>query len=384
MTNKADVKLTMHQATEDQIAEAEANGAEGASPRTLVVTATEFPSLPVAYSAESLEDLFAKVEAEVKAHVPDLETVEGRKHIKSLAAKISSSKAAIDKPMRDYLREIKALPKVVEKNARESVERFDALRDATLKPLSDAQAAQDAIIERMDEIVRMCSQDGLQSDTVRFMRDEVNAVEVETTFWPELLKKAKASVDGADAATLTTLSRLEKEEAQAAELERLRKESEENAQRERDRQIAEAAAQKAQEEERQRAEQRILDERNKAEQDRLAKLKAEQDKSDAEQRLKDAEAKAKADAELAEAQAKERERIAAENAKKYAEEQQALELQRQKEEEQRRADDKQHRITVNCAALAGLIAHAELTEDQAKAVITAVAKGLVDNMKVIY
>lgn len=345
---------------------------------------TELPSLPVAYSAESLEDLFAKVEAEVKAHVPDLETVEGRKHIKSLAAKISSSKTAIDKPMRDYLREIKALPKVVEKNARESVERFDALRDATLKPLNDAQAAQDEIIERMDEIVRMCSQDGLQSDTVREWCGEVTAVNVETTFWPELQKKAKASQDGAMSAVTVTIERLVASEVQTAELERLRKESEENAQRERDRQIAEAAAQKAQEEERQRAEQRILDERNKAEQDRLAKLKAEQDKADAERRLKDAEAKAKADAELAEAQAKERERVAAENAKKYAAEQQALELQRQKEEEQRRADDKQHRITVNRAALAGLIAHAELTEDQAKAVITAVAKGLVDNMKVIY
>lgn len=345
---------------------------------------TELPSLPVAYTAESLEQLFDKVKAEVEAHVPDIETVEGRKHIKSLAAKISSSKTAIDKPMREYLREIKALPKVVEKNARESVERFDTLRDATLKPLADAQASQDAIIERMDEIVRMCSQDGLTSDTVRLLVDEVAEVEVETTFWPELIKKAKASRDGAIAVVESTLARIIRDEGQSAELERLRKEAEENAQRERDRQIAEAAAQKAQEEERQRAEQRILDERNKAEKDRLAKLKAEQDKADAEQRLKDAEAKAKADAELAEAQAKERERVAAENAKKYAEEQQALEIQRQKDEEQRRADDKAHRVAINRAALADLIAQAGLSEEQAKSVITAVAKGLVANIKIHY
>jgi len=347
---------------------------------------TELPSLPVAYSAESLEDLFNKVKAEVEAHVPDLETVEGRKHIKSLAAKISSSKTAIDKPMRDYLREIKALPKVVEKNARESVERFDALRDATLKPLAEAQAAQDAIIERMDEIVRMCAMDGLQSDTVRLWADEARAasVSVETTFWPELIKKARASVDGAVAATSTTITRLVAAEEQAAELERLRKEAEENAQRERDRQIAEAAALKAQEDERQRAEQRILDERNKAEQDRLAKLKAEQDKAATEQALKDAQEKAKRDAELAEQQAKERERIASENAKKYAEEQQALEAQRLKDEEQRRADDKAHRVAINRAALADLIAQAGLSEDQARAVITAVAKGLVANIKIHY
>lgn len=345
---------------------------------------TALPSLPAAYTAESLEDLFSKVKAEVEAHVPDIETVEGRKHIRSLAAKISSSKTAIDKPMRDYLREIKALPKVVEKNARESVERFDALRDATLKPLNDAQAHQDAIIARMDEIVRLCSQDGLQSDTVRLWVDEVAEVDVETTFWPELIKKAKASVEGAMSATTATLNRLIESEKQAAELERLRKEAEENARRERDRLIAEEAARKAQEEERRRAEQRVMEEQRKAEESRLAQLKAEQDAKRAERARIEAEEQHKLDADLAEQQAKERERIAAENAKKQAEEQQALALQRQKEEEEKRAADKAHRVAINRAALADLIAQASLTEEQAKAVITAVAKGLVANMKVIY
>ena len=345
---------------------------------------TALPSLPAAYTAESLEDLFSKVKAEVEAHVPDIETVEGRKHIKALAAKISSSKTAIDKPLRDYLREIKALPKVVEKNARESVERFDALRDATLKPLNDAQAHQDAIISRMDEIVRLCSQDDLQSDTVRLWVDEVAEVDVETTFWPELIKKAKASVEGAMSATTATLNRLIESEKQAAELERLRKEAEENAQRERDRLIAEEAARKAQEEERRRAEQRVMEEQRKAEESRLAQLKAEQDAKRAERARIEAEEQHKLDADLAEQQAKERERIAAENAKKQAEEQQALALQRQKEEEEKRAADKAHRVAINRAALADLIAQASLTEEQAKAVITAVAKGLVANMKVIY
>lgn len=345
---------------------------------------SELPSLPVAYTAESLEDLFNKVKAEVEAHVPDLETVEGRKHIKSLAAKISSSKTAIDKPMRDYLREIKALPKVVEKNARESWNRFEELREATLKPLTDAQASQDAIIERMDEIVRICSQDGITSAEVALLSGEASHVKVEEFFWPELIKKARASVDGAVAATSATLTRLVAAEAQSAELERLRKEAEENAQRERDRQIAEAAALKAQEDERQRAEQRILDERNKAEQSRLAQLEAERIAENNRILAANAEAQRLKEAELAEQQARERERIAAENAKKYAEEQQAIELQRQKDEEQRRADDKQHRVAINRAALADLIAQAGLSEDQAKAVITAVAKGLVANIKIHY
>ncbi|MGH2622723.1 MAG: hypothetical protein ACRDE7_03575 [Sphingobacterium sp.] len=349
----------------------------------LTTEVNELPQLPVAYSAESLEDLFNKVKAEVEAHVPDLETVEGRKHIKSLAAKISSSKAAIDKPMRDYLREIKALPKVVEKNARESVERFDALRDATLKPLVDAQAAQDAIIARMGEIVSYCGQADAQSDTVRSMLVEAKAVDVES-FWHELKKKASAEVDGATQIATVALARIEAAEQQAAELELLRKEAEVNAQKERDRVIAEAAAQKAREEEQQRAEQRILDERNKAEQSRLAQLKAEQDAANAEAQRIAADAKAIADADLAEQQAKERERIAAEQAAKYAAEQTALEAQRKHEEEDRRAADKAHRTKINREALVDLIAKAGIDEEAAKRVITAIAKGEVANMKVIY
>ena len=353
---------------------------------------TDLPQLPVAYSAESLEDLFNKVKAEVEAHVPDLETVEGRKHIKSLAAKISSSKTAIDKPMRDYLREIKALPKVVEKNARESVERFDALRDATLKPLNNAQASQDAIIARIGEVVSYCGQADAQSDTVRSMLEEVNAVDIES-FWHELKKKAAAEVDGAKQIATVALARIEAAEQQAAELERLRKEAEINAQKERDRQIAEAAAQKAREEEQQRAEQRILDERNKAEQSRLAQLKAEQDAANAEAQRITADAKAKADAELAEVQAKERVRIAAEQAAKYAAEQTAMEEKRKQDEAEYRAADKAYRTKINREALVCILTNEEISKiipDEAlrdavaKALITAVAKGEVANMKVIY
>ena len=341
-------------------------------------------ALPVAYTAESLEQLYSKVEKEVKAHVPDIETVEGRKHIKSLAAKISSSKTAIDKPMRDYLREIKALPKVVEKNARESKERFEQLHADTLAPLNEAQAPQDAIIERMDEIVRLCSTDGIESHAVSMWQLEAKCVDVETTFWPELIKKAKASVDGAIAATTVTLERLVKAEQQAAELERLRKQAEENEQKERERVIAQQAADKAREEEQRRAEQRVLDEKRKSDDARLAQLKAEQEAKESERLRIDAEAKRIKDAELAEAQAKERERIAADNAKKYAEEQHALEIQRRKDEEQQRAENKAHRISVNRAALADLIAHVGLDDEQAKSVITAIAKGLIANIRVVY
>lgn len=343
------------------------------------------PQLPVAYSAESLEDLFAKVKAEVEAHVPDLETVEGRKHIKSLAAKISSSKTAIDKPMRDYLREIKALPKVVEKNARESVERFDALRDATLKPLVDAQATQDAIIERMDEIVAgIASGTIADSYTATAALDDAESICVETDFWPELQKKAKASVDGAISSLRAAIERFDIAEQQAAELERLRKEAEENAQRERDRQIAEAAALKAQEEERQRAEQRILDERNKAEQSRLAELASKQQAEEAERRRVAQEEAAKQEAIAAEEAAKLRAEQAAKDATEKAQREAEEQRKREADELERREQDKAHRTAVNRAALVDLIAQAGIDEDAAKKVITAVATKKVSGMGMKY
>lgn len=349
-------------------------------------------ALPVAYTAESLEQLFYKVEEEVKAHVPDIETVEGRKHIKSLAAKISSSKTAIDKPMRDYLREIKALPKVVEKNARESKERFEQLHADTLAPLTESQAPQDAIIERMDEIVRLCSMGGVTSDTVREWMNEAHGVCVVTEFWPELHKKAQASVDGAIAVTESTVARLVTSEQQAAELERLRKQAEENEQKERERVIAQQAADKAREEEQKRAEQRILDERNKAEQARLDQLEAERVAENNKVLAANAEAKAKADAEEAERLAKIREQEAADNAKKYAEQQQEMEAHRIEDEGKRRAADKQHRIAINREILVAIITDEKFCElvaedkrdEVAKAVITLAAKGLSGQMKVLY
>ena len=343
------------------------------------------PQLPVAYSAESLEDLFAKVKAEVEAHVPDLETVEGRKHIKSLAAKISSSKTAIDKPMRDYLREIKALPKVVEKNARESVERFDALRDATLKPLTEAQEEQDAIIAEMDLIVASIASGAVQDSHTAFaMLDSAESVDVDTTFWPELHKKARASVDGALAAARSAVERLEAAEKQAAELEELRRKQAENEQRERDRLIAEAAAQKARDEEQKRAEQRILDERNKAEQSRLAELASKQQAEESERRRVAQEEAAKQAAIAAEEAAKLRAEQAAKDATEKAQREADEQRKREAEELERREQDKSHRTAVNRAALVDLIAHAGIDEETAKKVITAVATKKVSGMGMKY
>lgn len=80
--------------------------------------------------------------------------------------------------------------------------------------------------------------------------------------------------------------------------------------------------------------------------------------------------------ELAKAQAKEREHIALEKAVNYAVQQLRL--------LSRASEDKAHRTKINREALMDLMWKAEIHENAAKRVITAIAKGEVANMKVIY
>ena len=150
------------------------------------------PSLPDAFSEESLLRMFESVDKEVKAEVPDVETEDGRKRIKSLAAKISKSKTALDTPMRDYLRILKTQPKELEKNARESKERFDKLRDELLAPLAEAQAWQDNKLAWLDGIPAWCASNPASTDLSSLLVD-VNEFVLDD-IWPELLKEFKKQV----------------------------------------------------------------------------------------------------------------------------------------------------------------------------------------------
>ena len=347
-------------------------------------------SLPAVFEAANLETLYKQVEAEVSAEVPDVETVEGRKRIKSLAASVASSKTAIDKPIRDYLRAIKEQPKILEKNARESCERFDALKAKLLAPLEAAQAAQDAILERLAGILRLCSIAGTSAVQARSMASEAEAVDL-AVFWPELAKKAKTAKESAISACIVTAERLEAQEALYADLERLRIESAAREQADRDRRIAEEAAERA----RLAAEQRAREEREAVERraveakqrEESAKLEAERQRQLAEQ----AEARRMADAEAAEQRRMEAEA----NAKRQAQEaaQRAAEAERQRAaaeaaEAERQAKareaDKNHRIAINRAALAALVAETGLTEEQGKAVIRAIGQRLIPAVSINY
>lgn len=349
------------------------------------------PSIPAHFTAAALEAMFKQVEAEVTAEVPDVETPEGRARLRSLGAKVASSKTAIDKPIRDHLRAIKAIPKILEQNARESVERFDNLKATVLAPLEAAQAPQDAILAMLAGIPTRCTSEFNTSDSVRVLLSEIEEQFELDDFWPELRKKAKAAHETSLTMLRDTLERLEREEETAAELERLRKEAAIREQQERDRLICEEAARKAREEEEARARRDREDAELRAAEARQREEQAKLDAKLAEQRAKQAEERRRLDAEAAERRrvadeqaALERQRLAEQQAAQ-AERDRIAEEERQAEiARQAREDDKNHRIAINRAALAALMAETGIDDETGKKVLTAIGNKLVPNVRIHY
>ena len=219
---------------------------------------------PAIYVAGGLGQFFDAVKAEVTGEVPDLTTRKGRERIASLAATVSKSKAAVEKPGRDYLRRLKEMPKVVEAELRDFVTKMDNLRDTTRQPLTDWEQAEQA---RKDKHV-----DGIQAikDLAVFEATpaaahvaqviaDLELVEINDT-WEEFLAEAAQVKDQTLAKLRTLHAERARYEAEQAELARLRAAAEAQAQRDRDAEIARVAAEQA----RLQAEQRAQAERDAA------------------------------------------------------------------------------------------------------------------------
>ena len=98
---------------------------------------------PLIYVSGGLKPFIDRVREEVSGEVPDLSTKKGRDRIASLAAKVSKSKVAVEKPGREYLKRLKEMPKVVEAELRGFVTDMDALRDVLAK--AGKEGAQEAV-----------------------------------------------------------------------------------------------------------------------------------------------------------------------------------------------------------------------------------------------
>ncbi|NUH55856.1 hypothetical protein HUK76_19560 [Citrobacter portucalensis] len=316
---------------------------------------------PSIYVENGLEKFLEQIRESVK-EVPDLSTAKGRARIASLAAQVSRSKTAVEKPGRDYLRHLKEAVKPAEAELRRFVSACDEMRDEVRRPLTEWEAEQEHI--KAEEAMNALHAEALEMN-IKFDRERADKFEADH-------EMALLMNDAFD--------REAKEKAEEAERQRiaheeeLKRQAEENARREAEEKIERERAESA----RREAELKLKAEQ--AERDRIA---AEQ-KAEAEKK----EAADRAEREKQEAIATEQ-RKAQEEADRIKHEAEAKEAARLAEEKRiadeaaARAADVEHRRAINAAAVQSLIEQG-IPDDWAKACVVAIARGKVPAATINY
>lgn len=338
---------------------------------------------PAIYGSNILDRYVDAARAEVANEVPDLSSRKGRERVASLAAQVARSKTAVEKPGREYLKRIKELPKAIEAELRDFVQKMDDLRDEVRAPLNEWQAAEDARIDRHQAVIDDLNERGAEAGTydADYLRSSIAAVEavVIGEHLEEFEAEAARAKDKALTALRASLVVREKQEAEQAELAELRRQqAERDAQDERDR-IAREAAERATRE----AELRAQAERDAAAK-READAKAASERRELELKL-EAEASQRRELEAKQrAEQAERDAQAKADAAAAAERQRQADYQAEVERQAKaREADLEHKKAVNNAALAAFIAGG-MPEDCAKQAITLIAKRLVPNISIQY
>lgn len=316
---------------------------------------------PSIYVENGLEKFLEQIRESVK-EVPDLSTAKGRARIASLAAQVSRSKTAVEKPGRDYLRHLKEAVKPAEAELRRFVSACDEMRDEVRRPLTEWEAEQERI--KAEEAMNAM---------------HVEALEMNIKFDQELAAKFEADHEMAllmnDAFDReVTEKKAEAERQRIAHEEELKRQAEEKAKREAEEKIERERAESA------RREAELKFKAEQAERDRIAaEQKAEAEKKEAADRAEREKQEAIA-AEQSKAQ-EEADRI-----KREAEAKEAARLAEEKriaDEAAARAADVEHRRTINASAVQALIEQG-IPEDWAKACVVAIARGKVPATTINY
>ncbi|HDU4634396.1 TPA: hypothetical protein RFT76_000857 [Klebsiella pneumoniae subsp. pneumoniae] len=306
---------------------------------------------PTLYRAGGLDAYLEQIRQAVN-EVPDLTTKKGRDRVASLAAQVSRSKTAIEKPGREYLKRLKEAVRPAEAEIKRFVDACDELRDATRKPLTEWEAEQERI--KAEEAMNALHAEAL------VMNEEFDrqlAARIESDHEMALLMNDAFDRERADKAAEAERQRIAHEE----EIKRMAaaaaaREVEQRAQREREEAAHREAVLKAQAEQAER--DRIAAEQ-KAEADKQAAVEAERRKAQEE-----------ADRIRREAEQREQARLA--------------EDKRKADEQARREADVKHRKAVGTEIVKALLANTSLTRDQAIEVLTAVKDGRIPHTGISY
>lgn len=383
---------------------------------TTITEPTEATDL-IAFAAENpvailtdgarFDAFYSKVKAEVDAHIPDLTTEKGRKAVASLAFKVTKTKTALDdagkKLTEDKRKEIAAVD-AARRNIRE---KLDELRDEARRPLTEWETAEQVRVDKIADTLAEISNAGQArledtSETVEARLSTLEAMELNADLFREQLPTASAELARAIDNLQLAHARILKEESDRAELEALRKEAAERAEREAreaaEREAAEAMAREAEEraarEAQAKADAAAREERERLAREEAAKAAAEQAaanaKAEAERKARedqDARDRAHQEALAAERRAREESeaKAKAEQDRRDREDREAKEkADAEAAAKARREADIAHKSEILRAAKEAVMEATGLPEPKAKAVIQAIASGLVPNVAVSF
>ena len=327
--------------------------------------------------SEKAEDTLKFIEAEARKTTKDVSTKAGQAEIRSSAYKLRTTKSAIEVIRKDLNAEAQAVIALNNKIGKDSVQRIDALIVEIRQPLTDMENKEknrkeghQSDLDEMVAILNRIDYANLSADVLTTAKAQIDALHNDEyeEFQDEAddkYVKASAQLDKMieDQATL---------DEQKAELDKMKAEKDERDKKD--------EAVRVQKEADDRATKKAKDEADKKIKD--IQDKADQEKRDIEKKAHDEKVQAQKVIDDASALVIETQRIAD---KKIEDERARVKKEKEKAEEdkKKREADQKHRGKINNSALLAL-KEIGLSDEDGKAVITAIAKGNVPNITMNY
>lgn len=211
----------------------------------------ETPQL-VLVDPKKFDAFYDRVKATADALVVDLSTKKGRDEVRSVAARVTKSKAMINKARLDLTKGWRQQTDDVNAAGKEIDARLESLAEEVRKPLTDWEEAEKTRVQFCIDTMEGFRTAALVSlddtaETVRARGMEVYETVIDPDRFQDLADKAEALKKGAVDTLFAALQRLEREEKERAELAALRKEKEERDAAEAERIAKETAEREARE-----------------------------------------------------------------------------------------------------------------------------------------
>lgn len=234
---------------------------------------------------ENLQKVADRIETLARGLVADVSTKEGISQIKTAARQIASVKKKVDDLGKTVVAELKALPKIIDKNRADFRERMESLQEEIRRPVTDIEERQKAI----DDIKGThfaCAACNSQELAAKIEELETQRAAVTAEVWKEAYEDALKAFDAEIGALSTMKGAAEKREEDARRLAELEAKQAEADRIIREQKIKEEAERKAREEaEARAAAEKARLEREKAEAERKA-AEAERARQEAEERAR--------------------------------------------------------------------------------------------------